>query len=169
MNIAFLAISVLLMLAGGPLAGATEVVEVVELADAADEMIDLASHRGEVVVVDFWASWCKPCRAELPWLASMQAKHRAEGLVVLTVNVDRGRAEADKLLASLGVTLPVIHDPDGKLAELYQLEGMPSSLIYDRDGTLRATRVGFAPEDEAEFEALLVDLLKVSGSDAQKS
>jgi thiol-disulfide isomerase/thioredoxin len=168
-NLAVLAISILLMLVGGPLAGAAEVVDVAEVAEAADESIDLASHRGEVVVVDFWASWCKPCRAELPWLASMQARHGAEGLTVLTVNVDRERADADKLLAALGVTLPVIHDPDGKLAEAHELEGMPTSLVYDRDGMLRATRVGFVPEDEAEFEDLLIDLLKGSGNDAQKS
>ena len=129
--------------------------------------LDLASHRGEVVVVDFWASWCKPCRAELPWLAAMQAEHGAAGLTVLTVNLDRKRADADELLASLGVALPVVHDPDGKLAEAHKLAGMPTSLVYDRDGTLRATRVGFVPEDEAKFEALLVNLLKESADDDQ--
>jgi len=130
--------------------------------------LDLVSHRGEVVVVDFWASWCKPCRLELPWLAAMQTKHGAVGLTVLTVNLDRQRADADKLLASLGVSLPVIHDPDGKLAEAHGLEGMPTSLLYDREGTLRATRVGFETEDQAEFEALLVSLLAGSQGDAPK-
>jgi len=155
-NIAVLGISILLALAGAPSAG------------AAGEPLDLASHRGEVVVVDFWASWCKPCRQELPWLAAMQAKHGKAGLTVLTVNLDRDRADADKLLASLGVNLPVVHDPDGKIAEAHRLEGMPTSLIYGRDGKLRATRVGFVPEDEAKFEALLMDLLTKGESDAQK-
>jgi thiol-disulfide isomerase/thioredoxin len=134
----------------------------------AGEPLDLAAHQGEVVVVDFWASWCKPCRLELPWLAAMQTKHGAQGLAVLTVNLDRDRADADRLLASLAVDLPVIHDPDGKIAAAHKLEGMPTSLIYGRDGTLRATRVGFVPEDEAKFEALLLNLLKESDDDAQK-
>ncbi len=151
-----LGICILLALAGG--AGLA----------AAGETLDLAAHRGEVVVVDFWASWCKPCRLELPWLAAMQAKHGAQGLSVLTVNLDRDRADADRLLASLAVDLPVIHDPDGEIAEAHKLEGMPTSLIYGRDGTLRATRVGFVPEDEAKFEALLMNLLKESDDDAQK-
>jgi thiol-disulfide isomerase/thioredoxin len=155
-NIAVLGISTLLMLAGAPSAG------------VAAEPLDLASHQGEVVVVDFWASWCKPCRQELPWLAQMQAKHGAKGLTVLTVNLDRDRADADEMLASLGVDLPVVHDPEGKLAEAHKLEGMPTSLIYGRDGTLRATRIGFMPEDAAKFEALLVDLLAVSRPEAQK-
>jgi thiol-disulfide isomerase/thioredoxin len=153
---AVLGIAFLMMLGGIAFAG------------TADDQLDLASHRGEVVVVDFWASWCKPCRLELPWLATMQTRHGAAGLTVLTVNVDRDRAEADKLLASLGVNLPVVHDPEGKVAEAHKLEGMPTSLIYDRDGTLRATRVGFAPEDEAKFEALLVELLAGSKADEQK-
>lgn len=121
--------------------------------------LGLANHRGEVVVVDFWASWCKPCRQELPWLAQMAARHQEAGLTVLTVNVDAKRADAEKLLTTLGVTLPVTWDPDGKLAEANHLEGMPTSLVFDRQGQLTSTHVGFRTEDEAAFEAEIVRLL----------
>lgn len=130
------------------------------------DRLGLASHLGEVVVVDFWASWCKPCRQELPWLATMQARHAKAGLTVLTVNLDQERPQADKLLATLGVTLPVVYDPDGALAEAHQIEGMPTSLIYDRDGKLRATRVGFDRDEEDAFEKLLVELLAGGTGDA---
>jgi YD repeat-containing protein len=128
--------------------------------------LDLAVHRGEVVVVDFWASWCKPCQVSLPWLASMQARYAARGLTVLAVNVDRERERADRFLAGLPDSLAVVYDPAGKIASVYELEGMPMTFVYDRRGKLRETHLGFDPAETPQLEAELVALLKEEGSHA---
>lgn len=129
--------------------------------------LDLAAHRGEVVYVDFWASWCPPCRKSLPWLAGMQAKYRARGLTVLTVNVDREPTAAARFLASLPDSLPIVYDPQGRLAAAYGLQGMPSSFLYDRSGTLRSTQVGFEPTRAAEVELQIENLLAEGAPDGK--
>ncbi len=136
----------------------------VEQAPAA---LGLAAHRGEVVVVDFWASWCKPCQASLPWLASLQATYADRGLTVLAVNVDRERERADRFLAGLPDSLAVVYDPAGKIASAFELEGMPMTFVYDRRGKLRQTHLGFDPAETTQLEAELVALLKEEGDHAQ--
>ena len=121
--------------------------------------LDLTPYAGRVVYVDFWASWCAPCKASLPWLEELQRRRAGEGLTVLLVNVDRDRKAAEAMLAKAGITLPVTWDPDGKLAKAYALEGMPSSFVYGRDGTLRDRHVGFDPRREDELEGSLAALL----------
>jgi YD repeat-containing protein len=125
----------------------------------APDTLGLAAYRGKVVVVDFWASWCKPCHQSLPWLAEMQRNHGDQGLVVLTVNLDRERERADRFVADSKFSLPVIYDPEGELARIFDLQGMPSSFVYDRAGRLRATHLGFHPEEAAGLESELLALL----------
>ena len=89
-------------------------------AQAADPTLDLKAHAGKVVVVDFWASWCKPCRQSIPWLNQMQAKYAARGLVVIGVNVDTERPLADKFLSQTPVRFALVFDAEGKLPQEYQ-------------------------------------------------
>jgi thiol-disulfide isomerase/thioredoxin len=125
----------------------------------AGETLDLARYRGKVVLVDFWASWCKPCRDSLPWLNLMQEKYGPLGLVVIGVNVDRNRADAERFLEAVPARFQLLYDPDGVLAARYELMGMPSSLVFDPEGSLVASHVGFRnglrDEREAELRRLL--------------
>ncbi len=131
--------------------------------DEAPASLALAAHHGDVVVVDFWASWCKPCQASLPWLGTMQTRHGQQGLTIVTVNVDHERKLADRFLSGLPTPMTVVYDPDGKVAEAFDLQGMPTSYVYDRSGKLRATHLGFHPDDVAALESELTGLLAEGG------
>ena len=134
---------------------------------ASEPALNLQPYFGRVVYLDFWASWCVPCRQSFAWMMEQQAQLAEQGLTIVTVNVDRDRKAADRFLAKLKCELPVIYDPDGKIAAAYQLEAMPSSFIYGRDGTLRASLIGFEPEKTAAIEAQLRSLLAEELGDAQ--
>ncbi len=121
--------------------------------------LDLASLQGRVVYLDFWASWCGPCKQSFPWMQSMKAMYEAQGLTVIAVNLDTDRADADKFLAQFKPTFDVRFDPKGEFAELYKIEGMPSSVLIDRHGVKRFTHVGFRPVDGPLYEAQLRELL----------
>lgn len=116
--------------------------------------LDFARYHGRVVVLDFWASWCKPCRQSIPWLNEMRSRYAAQGLTVVGVNVDAQRADAEKFLRETPVEFELFFDPRGDLARKYALQGMPSTLVFDRDGKLIATHLGFqvAKKDVRETE-----------------
>jgi len=126
---------------------------------ASQPALDLSRYRGKVVVVDFWASWCKPCRESIPWLNQMRARHGARGLVIVGVNVDAERADADRFLRDIPVEFEVIFDPTGVLATQFELRGMPGTFVYDRNGKLVSTYFGFRGKQRAEHEAELESLL----------
>ncbi len=121
--------------------------------------IDLEALRGRVVYLDFWASWCVPCRLSFPWMQSMQDAHAADGLTVIAVNVDRERAAADRFLQQFHPQFDVRFDPEGSLAERYKVQGMPASMVIDRHGVVRFTHIGFRPIDGAIYERQLRELL----------
>ena len=121
--------------------------------------LDLASLRGRVVYLDFWASWCAPCRQSFPWMETMKRTYGAQGLEIITVNLDRDRADADKFLRQFHPTFDVRLDPKGELAESYKVQGMPSSVVIDRHGVVRFTHVGFRPVDGPVYEAQVRELL----------
>lgn len=122
------------------------------------EPLDLAQHRGKVVLVDFWASWCEPCRHSFPWLNEMQAKY-GDRLVVIGVNVDRERADASRFLAQVPAHFQIVYDPAGELAAKYEVMGMPSSYVFDTSGTLVDKHIGFRKglldERETQLQKLL--------------
>ena len=122
--------------------------------------LDLAAYKGRVVVVDFWASWCAPCRRSIPWLNEMRAKYGDRGLVVIGVNVDKDGEDAARFLREVPIEFDVVYDPDGALAARYGVEGMPSSYVYSRDGELVARHLGFQNSKRPEYEALLGRLLQ---------
>jgi cytochrome c biogenesis protein CcmG/thiol:disulfide interchange protein DsbE len=134
-------------------------------ADAGDSL-DLGRLRGKVVVVDFWASWCAPCRHSFPWLNDMQAKYGPRGLVVIGVNVDRERGDAERFLRDTPAGFRILYDPDGALAARYEVPGMPSSYVFAPDGALVGRHIGFRKATLAEREAELVRLLAASAGAA---
>lgn len=121
--------------------------------------LDLTSLRGRVIYLDFWASWCGPCKQSFPWMQSMKETYERQGLTVIAINLDRDRADANKFLEQLKPTFDVRFDPSGELAESYNVEGMPSSVLIDRHGVRRFTHVGFRPIDGTVYEAQLRELL----------
>jgi thiol-disulfide isomerase/thioredoxin len=117
--------------------------------------LDLSAHRGKIVVVDFWASWCVPCRRSIPWLNAMQSKYGDQGLVVIGINVDAERAEAERFLAETPAQFQIVYDPEGRLPKELGVVGMPSSFIFDRTGRLVTKHVGFQNGKRDEYEQFL--------------
>ena len=115
--------------------------------------LDLSQYKGKVVYLDFWASWCKPCRQSFPWMDAMQKQYGDRGLVVIAVNVDEDRRDADKFLKDFPTSAQVIYDTQGALATEYRLIGMPSSFLIGRDGSMVAKHQGFFEDSPAKFEA----------------
>ncbi len=117
--------------------------------------------RGQVVYLDFWASWCIPCRESFPWMQSIAETYGHSGLTVLAVNLDRDHADAERFLERYHPGFAVRFDPQGSLAEHFHVPGMPTSVIIDRHGQLRYTHIGFkaadAPGYEAQVRALLAE------------
>jgi thiol-disulfide isomerase/thioredoxin len=126
---------------------------------AGPESLDLTRHRGRVVIVDFWASWCKPCRQSIPWLNTMRERYGASGLTIIGVNVDAERADADRFLRDVPIEFEIVFDPKGDLARQFKVQGMPSSYVFDRAGKMVETHLGFRDAKKAENEATLRNLL----------
>jgi cytochrome c biogenesis protein CcmG/thiol:disulfide interchange protein DsbE len=112
----------------------------------------LGALEGRVVWVDFWASWCVPCRRSFPWLNAMQAKHGPAGLQIIAVNLDKDRALADRFLAEVPAEFALRFDPAAALAKEFGVEAMPSSFLIDADGNVLARHSGFKTADAAEYE-----------------
>lgn len=121
---------------------------------------DLKDYRGKVVVLDFWAGWCKPCKEALPWLSELQHKYGPDGLVVVAVNVDRVDAVPGDLIAKLDKDIVVVLDPARKFSRTYHLGGLPMTILLDRQGRIRARHSGFAPEEKAQRTKDLKSLLQ---------
>jgi peroxiredoxin len=120
----------------------------------------LAELRGRVVLVNFWATWCGPCRQEMPQLSKLYDRYRGAGLVLLGVNVDDDVRRAADVAGKLAVTFPVLLDTDKQVSKLYELNSMPSTLIIDRDGRIRFIHLGYRDGYEAAYERQIRDLLK---------
>jgi len=129
---------------------------------------DLQRYRGKVVVVDFWASWCAPCRQSFPWLNEIQSKYADQGLVVIGVNVDREQADAEKFLKDVPAEFKILFDPEGQLAAKYDIPGMPSSYVFDADGRLISKHIGFRNGARAERETELQDALAAHSRSARR-
>ncbi|MBN8551155.1 MAG: TlpA family protein disulfide reductase [Deltaproteobacteria bacterium] len=119
----------------------------------------LSEYRGKVILLDFWASWCGPCKESLPWLQSMQEKYGQRGFQVIAVNVDQNSDDAKSMLKELGVSLLTLLDPAGVTPEMYDLQSMPSSFLIDREGKIRIVHSGFSRSDREPLEHAIVSLL----------
>jgi thiol-disulfide isomerase/thioredoxin len=128
-------------------------------AGAPSEELDklLIEHKGSVVYVDLWASWCGPCRKSFPWMNAMQKKHN--NLKIVSINLDQNKELATEFLTDNPVNFSIIYDPKGTLAKKYKLQGMPSSYIYNKAGKLVASHAGFTETKKNQYETELQTLL----------
>lgn len=149
------------LFAGVVFAGSVSAQEVGKPAPAFDlpaagaKNVRLADLKGRVVLVDFWASWCAPCKQSFPWMNEMQAKYGPKGLTIVGINVDKKREDADKFLVGTPAQFTVAFDTTGKVAEAFQPKGMPTSFLIGADGVVRAIHVGFRESDREKLEAEL--------------
>ncbi|MEY2685826.1 MAG: hypothetical protein RL375_24 [Pseudomonadota bacterium] len=121
--------------------------------------VKLADLRGKLVYLDFWASWCGPCRHSFPWMNEMQTRYGTRGLQVLAVNLDARREDADRFLADVPARFPIAFDARGDTAKLYAIKGMPSSVLIGPDGRVLAQHSGFRDAHRAELEASILAAL----------
>ena len=119
---------------------------------------------GRVVWVDFWASWCAPCRRSFPWMNEMLGKYQSQGLQIIGVNLDKERDLAATFLAETPADFDLRYDPAGALAERYGVQAMPSSFLLDAEGNVIATHFGFRFADAEEYEAAIVEALASAGA-----
>jgi thiol-disulfide isomerase/thioredoxin len=132
---------------------------VVPLPTANDGRFDVSSFAGRVVYLDFWASWCEPCLKSFPWMNAMFERYGTEGFVILAVNVDSDRERALAFLDEAKPGFPIAWDEGKRMASAYDLEGMPSTFVFDREGTLRISHVGFRDRDRDTLEESIRELL----------
>jgi thiol-disulfide isomerase/thioredoxin len=154
-------------IAPGVVALATTMVASVPLTPAPDvpltadtgASIRISDLKGQVALIDFWASWCVPCRASFPALDALYQELSDKGFRVIAVNVDEDRQKADQFLASRPHTMTIAFDPQGKAAEAFRLKGMPSTIIVDRHGNIRFTHMGYTEKTLAQFRSEVLQLL----------
>jgi peroxiredoxin len=121
--------------------------------------LSLADHRGQVVYLDFWASWCAPCRESFPFMGELDREFRDKGLAIVAVSVDKSADEARKFRDRYPVPFALTLDVGGACPAAYQLSGMPSSYLIDRNGLIRAVHAGFRSSDKAEIRRQIVEAL----------
>lgn len=122
--------------------------------------VNLEDHIGKIVYLDFWASWCGPCRESFPWMKQITEKYKDQGLVVIAVNLDREMSDAIQFIKRETPNFLVAYDPSGSIAKTYKLRGMPSSFIIGRDGKIKYSHKGFLSYKIPKIEAQLKELIK---------
>jgi peroxiredoxin len=139
--------------ASGPAANFT-------LKSATGENIRLSEHRGQVVLINFWASWCGPCRQEMPHLDALHQKFQPLGFTVFGVNVEADRQRADQVLRDIPVGFPILFDDRNQVSELYNVDAMPVTVLVDRDGNIRYMHRGYKPGYEKAYEKQIRELIR---------
>ena len=122
--------------------------------------LKLDSLRGKVVYVDYWASWCVPCRQSFPWMNEIQTRYQDKGLVVVAINIDTDPAAAKRFLAKVPANFIIAYDPESVTANALNLPGMPTSFLLDRKGEIVWRHVGFREADKPMSEAKIKEVLE---------
>lgn len=130
------------------------------LGSRAGKDVSLAQFHGQVVMLNFWASWCGPCRQEMPLLEGIYKKYGKMGFVLLGVNVEPDSQAAQEWLKQTPVSFPILFDKDSKVSKLYEVAGMPSTVIIDRGGKVRMLHRGYKPGDENEYQDSIRSLIR---------
>jgi thiol-disulfide isomerase/thioredoxin len=130
-----------------------------ELSSLSSSKVSLSEFKGRVVYLDFWASWCAPCKHTLPWMNSLHDKFKDKGVNVVAVSVDTDVADASKAMSTIGPRYTVAVDVEGKAAALYEPPKMPTSFLIGKDGKIVKVFAGFHEGDETQIEAAITELV----------
>ena len=122
--------------------------------------VRLAEQRGQVVMLNFWASWCAPCRKEMPLLDELHQRYESAGFVLYGVNVEPDATAGDKLIKDLGVGFPILYDPESRASKAYDIDAMPTTVVIDRDGLVRYVNRGYRSGDEEKYRAQVKELIR---------
>ncbi len=122
--------------------------------------VSLSALRGQVVLINFWATWCGPCRKEMPLLEQIQKKYAPLGFTMLGVNVEEDTTQMEAFLGDVPVTFPVLLDPANRVSKLYDVAAMPSTVIVDRKGNVRFIHQGYQPGDESRYQDVIRQLIR---------
>jgi peroxiredoxin len=122
--------------------------------------VRLSELKGQVVMINFWATWCGPCRQEMPLLQQIHAKYEPLGFTMLGVNVEPDSAAAQNWLKGMPVSFPIVFDRKSEVSSSFGVEAMPSSVLIDREGRVRHVHRGYKPGDEAVYADLVRGLVK---------
>jgi len=117
-----------------------------------NQSFDINQYKGKVVYLDFWASWCVPCRKSFPWMNQLQQKYSPDDLIIIAVNLDKKKSLAAEFLLENPAKFKIIYDPKGQLAKQFHIKGMPSSVIFDRNGKPVKAHTGFFTKKINEYE-----------------
>jgi peroxiredoxin len=130
------------------------------LKSSTGENLRLSEFRGDVVMINFWATWCGPCRQEMPLLDELYSRYQRVGFNLLGVNIDDDSRRAMRMIEELGVNFPVLFDARKEVSELYEVEAMPVTVIVDREGTVRYIHHGYKPGYEDKYLDQIRSLLR---------
>jgi len=130
------------------------------LKSSTGENLRLSEYRGDVVMVNFWATWCGPCRQEMPLLDELYSRYQRVGFSLLGVNIDDNSSKAMNMVSELGVSFPVLFDVHKEVSKLYQVEAMPVTILIDREGTVRHVHHGYKPGYEDKYLDQIRSLLR---------
>ncbi len=120
----------------------------------------LSEHRGEVLFINFWASWCGPCRQEMPILDELHQRYESAGFKVIGITIDEDTSEADALLENIPVGFPVLYDSESKVSRLFDVDAMPTSVLVDRNGNMRFLHRGYKPGFEDDYRSQIRELIR---------
>lgn len=123
------------------------------------ENLRLSEHLGDVVLINFWATWCGPCRQEMPLLDEIHSKYKLAGLTLLSINIDDNAERAADMAKALKVSYPVLFDERKEVSRAYQVGSMPLTVLVDREGVVRYISEGFKPGSEKRYTEQLRKLL----------
>ncbi len=124
------------------------------------ETVSLAQLRGQVVMINFWATWCGPCREEMPHLEALHQRYAALGFTLLGINVEENSEDAEEWLEEMPVSFSILFDPENYVSELYDVVAMPSTVLVDRQGNLRFSHHGYQPGYENEYQTQIRALIR---------
>jgi|SRR5690554_2158352 len=124
------------------------------------ENLRLAEQRGQVVMLNFWATWCAPCRKEMPLLDELYQRYNAAGFELFGVNVEPDSEPADKMAKDMNLTFPILYDTDSKVSRLYNVDAMPTTVLIDRDGKVRYVNRGYRDGDEEKYREQIRELIR---------
>ncbi len=130
------------------------------LRSATGENLRLSEYRGDVVLINFWATWCGPCRQEMPLLDDLYGRYQRVGFNLLGVNIDEDSRRAMQMVQELGVNFPVLFDENKEVSKLYEVEAMPVTILVDREGIVRHVHHGYKPGYEEKYLTEIRSLLR---------